>query len=160
HYLAAEAFRYKVTRSADAMNDIRMAVAGIKGLVDVTGTNLLARCYFRADSPFAAGIQSEESSNGIHSAPPWVWVGNTSRDQYSGVVFGLAVAYDMVEDAALKSSISDLLTRIIRFLTGNNWSVNMPDGSSSTTFLVRPDQILAFIQVGRHVNPGQFNTYY
>jgi uncharacterized protein (TIGR03437 family) len=160
HYLAAESFRYKVTQSPDALNNVKQAIAGIKSLADVTGTNLLARCIVSADSPFAAGIQSEEAKNGIHMASPWIWVGNTSRDEYSGVIFGLAVAYDMVDDAAIKTSISDLVTRLIRFLTGNNWSVVMPDGSTSTTFLVRPDQMLAFLQVGRHINSGQFSTAY
>ncbi|HYL35665.1 MAG TPA: hypothetical protein VEV17_07125 [Bryobacteraceae bacterium] len=160
HYLAAEAFRYKVTQSPDAFSNIQKAIAGIKSLADVTGTNLMARCIVYADSPFAAGIASEEAHNGIHMASPWFWVGNTSRDQYSGVIFGLAVAYDMVDDAATKSSISDLVTRLVRFLTGHNWSVVMPDGNSSTSFLTRPDQILAFVQVGRHVNPHQFNFYY
>jgi uncharacterized protein (TIGR03437 family) len=160
HYLAAEAFRYKVTQSPDAFSNIQRAIAGIKSLADVTGTNLLARCIVDAASPFAAGIAREEAPNGIHRADPWFWVGNTSRDEYSGVIFGLAVAYDMVDDAGTKNEIRDLVTRLIRFLTGHNWSVVMPDGSSSTSFLVRPDEILAFVQVGRHVNPGQFNFYY
>ena len=160
HYLAAESFRYNVTQSPDALANVKNAIAGLKGLVDVTGTNLLARCMVISSSPYAAGIQSEEASNGIHTNGPWFWVGKTSRDQYSGVIFGLAVAYDMVNDAGVKSSVSDLVTRLVRFLTGNNWSVIMPDGSSSTSFLVRPDQMLAFVQVGRHVNPSQFSTYY
>src|SRR3984893_7322249 len=67
HYLAAEAFRYQVTRAPDALNNVRNAIAGIKSLVDVTGTNLLARCLVPSHSPFAAGIQSEEASNGIYT---------------------------------------------------------------------------------------------
>jgi uncharacterized protein (TIGR03437 family) len=160
HYLAAEAFRYKVTQSPDALNNVKQAIAALKGLADVTGTNLLARCMVLENSPFAAGIQSEESQNGIHVASPWIWVGNTSRDQYSGAIFGLGVAYDMVDDSGVKSSISDLVTRLVRFLTGHNWSVEMPDGRVSTTFLVRPDEILALVQVARHVNSNQFSTYY
>src|SRR5438105_15732034 len=34
HYLAAEAFRYKVTQSQDALNNINKAIAGIKSLLD------------------------------------------------------------------------------------------------------------------------------
>src|ERR1041385_7965248 len=49
-YLAAEAFRYKVTQSADALNNVQQALAGLKGLADVTGNNLLARCMFLSDS--------------------------------------------------------------------------------------------------------------
>src|SRR5713101_2535870 len=160
HYLAAEAFRYKVTQSPDALNNVKQAIAGLKALADVTGTNLLARCIVAENSPFAAGIQSEEAQNGIHIASPWIWVGNTSRDEYSGVIFGLGVAYDMVDDPGVKSSISDLVTRLVRFLTGHNWSVVMPDGSISTTFLPRPDEILALVQVGRRVNSNQFSTFY
>ncbi len=159
-YLAAEAFRYKVTQSPAALTNVKAAVAGIKALTDVTAINLLARCMVLKSSPFAAGISMEEAPNGVHTADPWIWVGNTSRDQYTGVIFGLAIAYDMVDDATVKTSISDLVTRLVRYLTGNNWTVKMPDGSSSTTFLPRPDEILTLIQVGRHVNPNQFSTYY
>lgn len=162
HYLAAEAFRYKVTQSPDALNNVRNAIAGIKSLADVTGNNLLARCLVPLDSPYAAGIQSEEAHNGIYtnSSAGYIWVGNTSRDEYCGVIFGLGVAYDMVGDPTVQSSISDLVTRLIEFLTGHNWNVVMPDGSFSTTFLPRPDQMLALVQVGRHVNSGHFSTYY
>src|SRR5664279_1995809 len=43
-YLAAESFRYKVTRSADALENVRNAFAALKGLSDITGDNRLARC--------------------------------------------------------------------------------------------------------------------
>jgi uncharacterized protein (TIGR03437 family) len=160
YYLAAEAFRYKVTQAPDALNNVKTAVAALKGLADVTGTNLLARCMAVANSPYAAGISSEEAANGIHtnSSAGWIWVGNTSRDEYSGALFGLTVAYDMVTDPTVQSSISDLVTRLIDFLNGHDWSVVMPDGSTSTSFLIRPDQIEAFLAIGRHVNSGHFSS--
>ncbi len=160
HYLAAEAFRYKVTQSPDALTNVQNAIAGLKMLVDVTGTDLLARCAVPVGSQFAAGIQNEEAANGIHTnnSMSMVWVGNTSRDQYSGAIFGLGVAYDMVGDPAIQSSISQLVTRLLNFLLGHGWSVVMPNGSISTTFLIRPDQQLALMQVGRHVNSGHFST--
>jgi len=162
HYLAAEAFRYNVTQSPDALSNVNKAIAGIKSLLDVTGTNLLARCLVPLNSPYAGGIQSEEAANGIYtnSSAGYFWVGNTSRDQYMGAIFGLGVAYDMVNDSGVQSSISQIAGRLIGFLTGHDWSVVMPDGSASTTFLIRPDEILTLLQVGRHVNPGQFSTTY
>jgi uncharacterized protein (TIGR03437 family) len=162
HYLAAEAFRYKVTQAPDALANLTTAIAGLKGLTDVTGTNLLARCMVPAQSPYAASISSQEVSNGIfknNSPPGWIWVGNTSRDEYSGALFGLAVAYDMVLDNAIRASISDLVTRLIDFLNGNNWSVVMPNGTTGTTFLIRPDQIETFLAIGRHVNPNHFSSF-
>ena len=162
HYLAAEAFRYQVTRAPEALNNVRNAIAGIKSLVDVTGTNLLARCLVPGNSPFAAGIQSEEAHHGVYtnSSAGDIWIGNTSRDQYSGAIFGLAIAYEMVDDPGVQSSISQLVTRLIDFLSGHGWTITMPDGTVSTTFLARPDQILSFLQVGRHVNPSHFSTQY
>ncbi len=161
HYLAAEAFRYKVTQAPDALANLKAAIAGIKSLADVTGTNLLARCLVPINSPYAAGIRNEEVANGVYtnSSAGWIWVGNTSRDEYSGALFGLAVAYDMVTDAAIQSSISDLVTRLVDFLNGNDWSVVMPDGTSSTSFLIRPDQIETFLAIGRHVNPDHFSSF-
>src|SRR5262249_14256199 len=120
-----------------------------------------ARCLVPIDSPFAAGIQSEEAHHGIYVNPDgYIWVGNTSRDQYSGVLFGLGVAYDMVDDPDVRSSISPLVTRLVDLLRGHNWSVVMPDGKFSTTFLGRGDQMLSFLQVARRVNPSRFSTAY
>jgi uncharacterized protein (TIGR03437 family) len=112
------------------------------------------------NSPYAASITSQESSNGVYtnSSAGWVWIGNTSRDEYSGALFGLAVAYDMVGDAATKGTISDLVTRMVDFLESHNWSVNMPDGSISTSFLIRPDQIETMLGIGRHVNSDHFTS--
>lgn len=159
-YLASEAFRYNVTQDPAALANAQQAIAALKGLADVTGTNLLARCMVPVTSQYAQGIESEESANGVHVTTDWVWIGNTSRDEYIGAIFGLGVAYDMISDSATQSSISDLVTRLVSFLTGNNWSVTMPDGSSSTSFLVRPDEMLGLLQVARHVNSSKFGLYY
>lgn len=162
HYLAAEAFRYKVTGSAEALSNVQKAIGAINNMIQVTGMNLLARCALPLNSPYAASIQSQEAANGIYTnaSANEFWVGNTSRDQYMGVAFGLAVAYDMVDDAGVQSSLSNLAWLLIGFLTGHDWSVVMPDGSSSTTFLIRPDEMLTLLQIGRHLNPGKFSTEY
>ena len=102
HYLAAEAFRYKVTNSPEAIDNLRRALAGIRSLVDVTGTNLLARCVVPTDSPHAQAMITEEAGHGIFTGTlgdkTYYWIGNTVRDEYAGVFFGLGVAYDAVED--------------------------------------------------------------
>jgi hypothetical protein len=66
----------------------------------------------------------------------YIWIGNISRDQYMGAFFGLSVAYEhMPEDRAL---IREITTPLIDRLLEKNWSVVMPDGSSSTVFLAAP----------------------
>ena len=150
-YLAAEAFRYKVTQSPDALTNVKAALAGLKGLVDVTGDNRLARCMAQASSPYAAGIQNEEAANTIHQNPPWIWVDNTSRDEVVGAFFGLGAAFDVVDDPAVKSGISDLATRLIGFVSNHQWS---PNDDISNTFVLRPEELQMLLQVARHVNPA------
>src|SRR3989442_178031 len=86
HYLAAESFRYKVTRSADALANVLKAERGLRALVDVTGTDLLARCLVPVDSPWAPGITQEEQHHGVYlgnlDRQAYFWIGDTSRDQY------------------------------------------------------------------------------
>src|ERR1035441_8852425 len=60
-YLAAESFRYNVTRSADALQNVKSALAGLKALTDLTGDNRLARCIVQANSPYAAGIDRKST---------------------------------------------------------------------------------------------------
>jgi len=164
HYLAPESFRYKVTRSADALANVLNAERGLRALVDVTGTDLLARCLVPVDSSFAPGLTQEEQQHGIYmgnlNQRGYFWVGDTSRDQYSGVMFGLGVAYDMVDDPLVRFEVAALITRLVDFLRHNNWAIVMPNGSISSIFLGRADQQLAFLQVARHVNGGRFSTAY
>ena len=159
--LAAESFRYKVTHSADALAFAQRALAGIQSLVDVTGNSVLARCALPENSPYAAAIQNEEAANGIHhNGNGTFWIGNTSRDEYSGIVFGLGVAYDLIDDPSTHSNVAALVARLVQFLEDHAWNVVLPDGTISSTFLDRPDQQLAFLQLAAHVNPGQFSSAY
>ncbi len=150
-YLATEAFRFKVTQSADALNNVKTALAGLKALTDVTGDNRLARCMVRADSPFAAGISSEESTHKINQNPPWIWVGDTSRDQVVGAFFGLGAAYDLVENDGVKKAAGELATRLTGFISRHQWS---PNDDLANTFLLRPEELQMLLQVTRHVDPA------
>jgi uncharacterized protein (TIGR03437 family) len=150
-YLAAEAFRYNVTHSADALSNVRSTFAALKGLSDITGDNRLARCIVLASSPYADGIAHEESANQIVYNQPWFWVDNTSRDQIVGAFFGLGVAYDLVDDTSLKQGISDLVTRLIGYISRHQWS---PNDDITTTFRLRPESLQMLLEVARHVNPS------
>ncbi|MBI1356016.1 MAG: hypothetical protein GC160_16875 [Acidobacteria bacterium] len=164
HFLAAETYRFVATGSADAWYAIIRCIGEMRKLVDVTGTNLLARGWLPADSPWAASVAVEEEGNGIYSAmldgAPAVWIGNTSRDQYLGFLFGLSVAFEWIYDEGIRADIRDLVTRTIEFLLDKDWAVRMPDGSISTVFWHRVDQRLAILQVGRQVNDARFSKPY
>lgn len=164
HYLAAESYRWSVTRSPEALANVMDALNGIRKLLDVTGVDVLARCAVPADSDWATGIMSEESIHGIRSGmvdgQSYLWAGNTSRDQYSGVFFGLTAAWNLVDDQLAHDWVSMLATRILNNLLDHNWLVRMPEGEISTTFLARPDQQLSLLKLGRRCNPKRFESAY
>lgn len=173
HYLAAEAFRYRVLKSSavvdftrlnDALDAVRLALSGVQALVDITGTDVLARSLVPVESPYAEAIRTHEAGHGIYYASldgrTYFWIGNTSRDQYSGVMFGLSVAYEMVDDPAVRAQAKKLATRIVNYLLRQKWNVVMPNGRTSTTFRFRPDQQLSFLQIARRVNPQKFTRTY
>ena len=164
HYLAAESFRFSVTRAPEALKNAKRAIEAIRSLVEITGTDLLARAAVPVDSPFAEAILREEGRHGIFSGTrggrDHHWIANTSRDQYSGVFFGLSLAFDLVDNADVCSSVRELVTRMLRFLLKNRWFVVMPDGRISTVFVGRPDQQLTLLQIGRHIDPASFTSEY
>jgi hypothetical protein len=159
HYLAAESYRYKVSGDPSALANAEAALAYLKALVDVTGTDVLARCIVPMSSSYAASITSQEAANGIYTSGVNYWVGNTSRDEYVGVFFGLSVAYDLL-GASTQPAIQALAARLLNFLTANGWNVVMPDGTQSTTFIIRPDEQLGLLQVGRQVDSVEFGPAY
>lgn len=172
HYLAAEAFRWRVTGSPAARRNLQGALDGLDALASVTNAGApgpLARFWMPLDSPFRDGIRAIEARHRLYPGTlrgrPVEWVGDTSRDQYSGAFFGLAVAHDMLdparpEDAAARAQAADVVTRLLAYLLKTGGAVIMPDGRVSTTFLARPDQQLALLQIGRHVNPDRFADAY
>jgi uncharacterized protein (TIGR03437 family) len=78
-------------------------------------------------------------------------VGNTSRDQIVGAFFGLGVAYDVVGDPAVRRGVSDLVTRLIGYISRHQWS---PDDDITSTFRLRPEALQMLLQVARHINPS------
>jgi hypothetical protein len=171
HWLAAEAFRFKVTGDPEALANVKVAVKAIRELVNVTGTGLLARVRVPVEweeSVDDRAIITEEAGHGVYhsrlkNGVDHYWIGNTSRDQYSGVYFGLSVAYELVDESAdpkVRHQIRKTVTKSLRFLLANDWAVRMPNGSVSTVFTGRFDQQLALLQVGRQVNPAEFAPVY
>jgi hypothetical protein len=165
HYLAAESFRYAATRSAESLDNVKAGVAGIRSLVDVTrrdAPDLLARSWVPQQSPYLAKIRTDEGHNGLYPTAyrgeAVYWIGNTTRDQYSGAFFGLSVAFEQVP--SVRGQVAALVTRMLDRLIADGWNIVMPDGTVSSSFLGRPDQQLALLQIGRQVNPDRYTTLY
>jgi hypothetical protein len=169
HFLAAESFRYAVTRSEDAHQSVWAVFRAIEDMVDVTRQDLLARAVVPVDDPRAQAITDEEAGNGTFRGTvrgrDVYWIGRTSRDQYAGVFFGLSTAYTWVgvDDVILRTSIRSLVVRMIDKLIHSGWRVDISNedalrvpNPSFVTFQTNLYQIEAILAVGNQVAPGRY----
>jgi hypothetical protein len=165
HYIAAESFHYAATGSRKARANVRRALVALKLLVEVTGNDVLARAAVPVGSRWEGALLENLTRSHIFTSTvdgtPYHWAGNTSRDQYSGVFFGLGFAWELIpDDGGIRALIVEIVDRLLGYLINNAWTPEMPDGTLSTTFVGRPDQQLAFLQVGRMVKPERFDRAY
>ena len=130
-YLASQAFRYRETRSAAALDNVRHTLQGIGALLDVYGgRGLLARYAAPANSLLGRRIIGAGHRLPYFSATVngETWVAEEdnriSRDQYLGVFFGLGVAHDLVDDAQVKRRCRDRLTQMLDYLIAHDWYVD------------------------------------
>jgi len=56
------------------------------------------------------------------------WDGNTSRDQYTGWFFGMATAFDLVDDEDMRNMIADNVAEVLDELISTNWWITDVDG--------------------------------
>ncbi len=130
HYLAGEAFRYGVTQDPVALDNVRHAIRGISALLEVHGqTGLLARVAAPASSPMGASILADGRPTVLRSMRGEVWVGTNgsygiSRDQYMGVFMGLALAYDLVPDSAVRAECRLRVEQMVDYLMRTGWWVD------------------------------------
>jgi hypothetical protein len=165
HLIAADSFRYAATGSRKARTSVRRALAAVQTLVHVTGNDVLARAAVPVGARWERALLVNLNPNHIFrstlNGTDHYWAGNTSRDQYSGIFFGLGFAWEFFsDDPEIRARIIDIVDRLLGYLINNAWTPQMPDGTLSTTFVGRPDQQLAFLQIGRMVNPERFSRPY
>jgi hypothetical protein len=162
HYLAAEAFRYAVTRSETALAYAKRTIQSIKDLTEVTGTGRLARTMFPAGAPYIDwSKQGGTWKRTTYNGQDMYYRSHVTRDQYSGVYLGLALAYDLIDDEEVRNSCREIVTRMTDHLIKVGWILHEPASSRPIeTFVGRLDHMLSILQVAKHMNPQKFAKAY
>ena len=126
-YVAAQAFRYAVTGDLDAKEQVRKSIAGLHLLQTVTGKpGLLARGVKRWDEKNPEAGPEWHRRSGSFS--DYQWLGDVSADQVDGVIFGYAVAYDLVDDETLRQSIMAHVAAVADHIIGHGMTIQDVDG--------------------------------
>jgi hypothetical protein len=162
-YLGAQAWRYALTREADARTKARRSLRLLLRLEEITGIpGFPARSFVAADEPRPRDGEWHPTADGR-----WLWKGDTSSDELVGHYFAYALYFDLVADAAEKAQIADVVRRITDHLIRHDYDLIDLDGRptrwgqwSERYFqteegryeaALRALELLAFLNVAHHV---------
>ena len=125
-YLASQSFRWAVTHDTQALENARKAVEGLHHLAAVTGIpGLYGRAYQRPG--FAYTNDAAGHAHWVASTAPgyegWWWNDDVSKDTMDGIVFGYAVALDLLEDPGIRAAIRADLLAFARHLVTNGLQI-------------------------------------
>jgi hypothetical protein len=169
HYLAAEVFRFEVTRDPDALINVRKMLNGLASLIQLTGEpGLLSRVQVplsetaiveRLDADAQASGDADvlfTSVDGRFRA-----LGRITRDQYAGAFLGAAVAAEWLDPGELREHARDIVRTMARYLLQTSFcpthaTIDQATGRklTSTSYVTSPWQVLAILQAARAADPA------
>ena len=167
-YLAAECYRYAVTKDPEAKKNAIKAYEAMERLETITGIpGFPARSLVAADESTGQGGE-------WHLTPDkkWKWKGDTSSDEIVGHMFAYPLFYDLVAEGPMKERVKGLVHRIMTHIVDHNFQLVDLDGKATRWAVWTPDsinysnnwwyerginsmQILAFLKAGLHVTGDQ-----
>jgi hypothetical protein len=118
-YVAAQAFRYRVTGDSQALDYARKSLEALLRLESITG-----RSGFPARS-FRYKTEPRHNDGVWHFTPDgeWEWKGDTSSDEIVGHFFAYSVVYDLTADEALKRRLRGAVSRISNHLIDHGYNL-------------------------------------
>jgi len=158
-YAASQALRYRATGDPQARANVIRSIRALTRHLDVTGRDgFIARYVGPADDPGHRNEVArcgEEENHHLVTEGEYAgdfWVGNTSRDQYTGWFLGMAWAYDTVDDPDTRARIRSNVTRVLDRLIADSWDIIDVDGRRTTKAPdVLPPMQMTWALIGYHV---------
>ena len=137
-YVAAEAFRYAVTKSAEARANARQGMEAILRLEEITGIR-----GFPARSFIKVGEDEQPKDGEWHPTPDgkWSWKGDTSSDEIVGHYFVYPIYLDLVATEEEKTRIKGVVERITSHIIDNKFQLMDVDGKRTRWGWWGPDEI-------------------
>lgn len=137
-YVAAEAFRFKVTGEAAARVNAKQGMQALLRLEEITGIP-----GFPARSFIKKGVDLQPGDGEWHDTPDgiWRWKGDTSSDEIVGHYFVFPIYFDLVADEAEKKQLAATLDRITNHILDNNYELRDVDGKHTRWGWWGPDVI-------------------
>ncbi len=138
-YLGAEAFRYAVTRSPEALQNCRESLEAMNRLYSVNPVKgFPARSYERR------GYKLHDPERWIPAPhPEWDWKSTTSSDEAIGHIFVFGVLAELVDDEAIKAKSIALIDSLMQHVIDNDLYLVDWDGKPTLWGRWNPDYVNA-----------------
>ncbi len=141
-YLAAESYRYAVTKDPEAKKSAIKTYEAMERLEIVTGIPGLPARSFAAANDSVTQSRSPHPKK-WHPSPDgkWQWLDDVSSDEIVGHMFSISLFYDLVADAEMKVRIRGLIQRITNYIIDNNFQIIDFDGLPTKWANWNPDSL-------------------
>lgn len=160
-YVASQAYRYKVTGEAEALENLKRTLQGMLDLMRITGVpGLFARSYVNLDLP---GFPTEQNLldqyptcdlsvahckrwNKVEDGPyaNHMFKNDVSRDEYAGHLFAVGVAGRLIDDAEVQEMATTIATEVALHLMDNEMQFKDIDGITTTFGYMSPAALSGF----------------
>ncbi len=149
-YVGAESFRYAVTGDEEARRNAQASWNALHVLSNVSGIPGIVARHYRTEFEGDMGTGRKRwhrNREGVY------WIGDISRDQLSGHIFGLAAFYDLVAGEEQRKAIEADVRAITDMIVENYLHSVDPDGQPCihANFWVSPLFALAFLKSAYHI---------
>ena len=161
-YMGAEVFRYAVTKSEDALQNLRESMEAMERLYTINGVK-----GFPSRSFERRGYKYEDKPWRRAEHPEWDWKSTTSSDEAIGHIFVFGAMAELVDDEDLKKRAVTLIDSLMQHVIDNDlylvdwngeptlWGKWHPDYVNARPEMVgdrkiNASNLLAMLQTGYH----------
>jgi hypothetical protein len=138
-YLASQTFRYAVTKSDEALQNVRESLDAMERLYTVNGLNsgFPSRSYMRT------GYKFHDEPWRRAPDPEWDWKSTTSSDEAIGHIFAFGAIAELVDEPTLKNKAILLIDTLMSHVVKNDYYMIDWDGQPTKWGRWNPEYVNA-----------------
>lgn len=138
-YLAAETFRFAVTKSDEALQNVRESLDAMERLYTINPVpGFPSRSFERR------GYKYDNKPWRRSDDPEWDWKSTTSSDEAIGHIFAFGVIAELIKEPELHNKAIELIDTLMSHIVKNNFSLIDWDGKPTRWGRWNPDYINSF----------------
>jgi hypothetical protein len=137
-YLAGETFRYAVTKSDEALQNVRESLDAVERLYTITSIpGFPARSFERR------GYKFDEKPWRRANDPEWDWKSTTSSDEVIGHIFAFGAIAELIDTPELHDKAVMLIDTLMSYIVKNDLNLIDWDGKPTIWGKWNPDYVNA-----------------